>query len=143
METPTFLHIIIMSSCMNSKSCDFLCFHDPPGSWSNLQVYPARSPASRTPSPIIWTPRSDRTRTPAFPTMNSLAHSILKLSMRWTPSLTHSNKSTSGELNRSRSACGPPITNSLLATQAKHIPDPMDLILQAQTSQNMHIIPII
>jgi len=67
---------------MYSKSWDFLCFHDPPRSWSNLQAYPAYSPASRTPSPIIRTPRSDPPRIPAFPTMNSLAHSILKLSMR-------------------------------------------------------------
>jgi len=83
-----------------------------------------------------------RPRIPAFPTMNSLAHSILKLSMRWTPSPTHPNESTSGELNRSRSACGPPITNSLFTTQAKHIPDPKDLVLQVQTHPHMHIIPI-
>jgi len=44
---------------MHSKSWDFMCFHDPPRSWSNLQAYPARSPASRTPSPVIRTPRSD------------------------------------------------------------------------------------
>jgi len=54
--------------------------------------------------------------------MNSLAHSILKLSMRWTPSLIHPNESTSGELICSHSACGPPITNSSLTTQTKHIP---------------------
>jgi len=67
--------------------------------------------------------------------MNSLAHSILKLSMRWTPSLTHPNDSTSGERNCSHSAWGPPITNSSLSTQAKHIPDPKDLVLQVQTPQ--------
>ena len=84
-----------------------------------------------------------QTRIPVFPTMNSLAHSILNSSMRWTPLLTRLKRSNSSELNRSRSACDPPITNFQLATQAKHIPDPMDLILQAQTPQNMHIIPII
>ena len=76
-----------------------------------------------------------RTHIPAFPTMNSLAHSILKLSMWWTPSLSHPNKSTSGELSRSHSAYGPPIMNSSFVTQAKHIPNPMDLVLQVQTPQ--------
>ena len=67
--------------------------------------------------------------------MNSLAHSILKLSMRWTPSLTHPSESTFGELKCSRSACSPYITNYSLATPAKHIPDPKDLVLQVQTPQ--------
>ena len=53
----------------------------------------------------------------------------------WTPSLIHPNKSTSSELNSSHSACGPPITNSSLMTKTKHIPNPMDLIYQAQTPQ--------
>jgi len=124
-----------MSSCMHSKSWDFLCFHDPPCSWSPLQAYPARSPTSQTPSPVIQTPRSDPDPHTRLSYYELLAHSILKLSMRWTPSLTHPKQEYLGELNRSCSACGPPITNSLLATQAKHIPDPMDLVLQAQSSQ--------
>jgi len=94
------------------------------------------------PRPSSELPARTRTRIPAFPTMNSLAHSILKLSMRWTPSPTHPNESTSGELNRSCSACGRPIMNSSFATQAKHIPDPKDLVLQVQTHPHMHIIPI-
>ena len=59
--------------------------------------------------------------------MNSLAHSIPKLSMKWTPSLIHPNKGTFGELNCSHSACDPPITNYSL------IPNPKDLVLQVQT----------
>jgi len=73
---------------------------------------------SQTSSELLaqtWTP------IPAFPTMNSLAHSIPKLSMKWTPSLIHPNKGTFGELNHSRSACGPPDTNSSLMPPAKHI----------------------
>jgi len=77
---------------------------------------------------LAWT----RTRIPAFPTMNSLAHSIIKLSMKWTPSLTHPNKSTFGELNRSRSACGPSNMNSSLVTHKAHLIWPMDLVRQAQ-----------
>ena len=115
-----------------------MCFHDPPRSWSNLQTYPSYSPASRTPSPVIRTPRSDPDHIPAFPTMNSPAHSIPKLSMKWTPSLIHPNKGTSGELNCSHSACGPPITSSSFATQTKHIPNPKDLFLQAQHHKHMH-----
>ena len=78
-----------MSLCMYSKSWDFLCFHDPSRSWSNLQACPARNPASRTPLPVIQTPRSDpdtRTRLSYYELprsyhsqveheMNSLAHS--------------------------------------------------------------------
>jgi len=63
------------------------------------------------------------TRILAFPTMNSHVHSIPKLSMKWTPSLIPPNKGTSGELNRSRSACGPPDTNSSLMPPTKHILD--------------------
>jgi len=112
---------------MQSKSWDFLCFHDPPRSWSNLQAYPARSPTSRTPSLVIRTPRSD-----SDPHTHLSYYELLRLLIL--------NKSTSGELNRSHSACGPPITSSSLATHAKHIPDPMDLVLQAQHHKHMYII---
>jgi len=53
--------------------------------------------------------------------------------MKLTPLLIHPNKGTSGELNYSHSACGPPITNSSLVTPTKHIPNPKDLVLQVQT----------
>ena len=78
-----------------------------------------------------------RTQTciPALPTMNSLAHSIPKWSMNWTPSLIHPNKGTSGELNHSRSACGPPDTNSSLMSQIKHIPDHQGLSQSSSASQ--------
>ena len=116
-----------------------MCFHDPHRSWSNLQAYPACSPASRTPSPVIRTLHSDPGRIPAFPTMNSPAHSIPKLSMKWTPSLIHPNKSTSGELT----IHVPHAVHTSETPRSRLIPstfqNPMDLVLQAQSAQHMHI----
>ena len=47
-------------------------------------------------------------------------------------SLIHPNKSTSGELNRPRSACGPLTMNSSLMATISTSQIPMDLVLQAQ-----------
>jgi len=116
-----------------------MCFHDPPRSWSNLQAYPACSLATRTPSLVIRTPRSNPDHIPDFPTINSLAHSIPKLSMKWTPLLIHANKSTSGELT----VHVPHTVHTSRTPRSRLIPstsrNPMDLVLQAQSPQHMHI----
>jgi len=116
------------------KSWDFMCCHDPPRSWSNLQAYPTCSPTSRTLSSVIRTSRSDPDRIPAFPTMNSIAHSILKLRMKWTPSLIHPNKSTSGELTVHVSHAIHPSRTPRSRLIPSTSQNPMDLVLQAQPS---------
>jgi len=106
-----------------------MCFHDPPRSWSNLQAYPACSLTSRTFSSAH--PNSLLRPGHAYPPF-----------LLWTPSLTHPNESTSGELNCSCSACGPPITNSSFATQTKNIPKSYSPSNQNTTTTSI-IIPTI
>ena len=56
-------------------------------------------------------------------------------------SLIHPNKSTSGELNRPRSACGPLTMNSSLMATISTSQIPMDLVLQAQHKKVSELSP--